>query len=61
MIVTEDGIKVISYVHTKDGGLAEVDSLSAEDKKRVATELKLRYMNALYRGKATFSVAGEGA
>ena len=62
MIVTPSGIRVISYVHTKDGGLREFDSLTEQEKRKAATELKLRYMNALFRGRATFSVAeGEQA
>ena len=49
-------IKVISYVHTADG-LVNFEDLTPEQKRRAATALKIEYMNALYRGKATFTEA----
>lgn len=51
-------IKVISYVHTADG-LVNFEDLTPEQKRRAATALKIEYMNALYRGKATFTAAKE--
>lgn len=53
-LVTKYGIRVVSYVHT-DQGLVEFDDLTPEQKQKAATELKLRYMNDLYRGKAVFT------
>lgn len=53
MLVTKSGIKVISYVHT-ERGLVDVDELTPEERTRAATEIKLRWMNELYRGKAVF-------
>lgn len=59
MITTKQGIHVVSYVH-KGEGLADCDNdLTPEEKKRVATELKVKYCNELYRGKAVFEVAEE--
>ena len=53
MLVTKDGIKVISFVHT-ERGLVDVDELTPEEKSRAATEIKLKWLNELYRGKAVF-------
>lgn len=54
MLVTKSGIRVISYVHT-GRGLVDVDDLAPEEKARAATEIKLNYLNELYRGKAVFT------
>ena len=58
ILVTKDGIKVISYVHTKQG-LVDMDDLAPDEKARAATAIRLEYMNELYRGKAVFEVAGD--
>lgn len=58
MLVTKDGIRVISFVHT-ERGLVEMDDLAPEERARAATEIKLRYLNELYRGKAVFTAEGE--
>lgn len=55
-MTTKHGITVVSYVHT-DQGLVIFEDLTQEQKKKAATELKLRYMNALYAGQATFTAA----
>lgn len=53
MIVTKSGIKVCTYVHSAEGE-KELCTLDEKTRERVATELKIMYMNALYRGKAEF-------
>ena len=58
MLVTKDGIKVISYVHT-ERGLVDMDDLAPEEKARAATQIALTYLNELYRGKAVFTAEGE--
>jgi len=58
VLVTKDGIRVISFVHT-ERGLVEMDDLAPEERARAATEIKLRYLNELYRGKAVFTAEGE--
>ncbi|MBQ4565514.1 MAG: hypothetical protein IJA48_04125 [Oscillospiraceae bacterium] len=50
-------IRTISYVQSANGPVA-FDSLSAEDRQQVATQLKITYLNELFRGKAVFSVKG---
>lgn len=42
-------IKTVSYV-TKNGQLVRFDDLTDEEKRRAATELKLRYMRAMFPG-----------
>lgn len=49
-------IKTIAYVHTK-AGLVCTDDLNEEQRKRLATELKLTYLNNMFSGEATFTVA----
>lgn len=51
-------IQVRSFV-TINGEYVEVDTLSPEMRREVATQLKLKWMNAMFRGKAVFSVAEE--
>lgn len=46
-------IKVISYVRV-NGELVETSQLNPEQKKKLATWLKVTYLNALYAGKAKF-------
>ena len=50
---------MVSYVHT-ERGLVDVDELTPEEKQRAATEIKLKWMNELYRGKAWFFPACGG-
>lgn len=42
-------IKTVSYV-TKNGQLVRFDDLTDEEKRKAATELKLRYMRAFFPG-----------
>lgn len=51
-------IKVRSFVSV-NGEYVDVDTLSPEMRREVATQLKLKWMNAMFRGKAVFSVAEE--
>ena len=51
-------ITVRTWVH-KDGELTEVCELSPDEQKEVATQLKLKWLNALYAGKAKFEKAPE--
>lgn len=46
-------ITVRSWVH-KGGELVNVDTLSPAEREKVATQLKLAWLNALYKGVATF-------
>lgn len=52
-------IKTVSYVRVK-GELVRFDDLPPELKQRAATELKIRYLNELFRGRVEFVPAGEG-
>lgn len=54
----QEPIKVRAFV-TVNGEYVDVDTLSPEMRKEVATQLKLKWMNAMFRGKAVFSVAEE--
>jgi hypothetical protein len=54
----EQKITVRAWVHVGDQ-LVNVDTLSPEMKQRLATELNLSLMNALYAGRAVFTVAKE--
>ena len=51
-------ITVRAWVH-KGGELVDVDTLSPEDRKRLANELNLEWFNTLYAGKAVFKLAEE--
>ncbi len=53
-MITKHGIRVESFVHKPDGSLVNFDELSGEERVRAATELKKRYLNALYAGTAVF-------
>ena len=46
-------IQVISYVR-RSGEAVRFADLTPEERQRAATELKLAYLNELYRGKAVF-------
>ena len=54
----QEPIKVRAFV-TINGEAVDVDTLSPEMKKEVATQLKLKWMNAMFRGQAVFTVAEE--
>lgn len=58
MLVTKSGIRVQSFVYRGNERVA-MESLTEEEKIKVATELKLRYMNTLFAGKARFYAEGE--
>lgn len=49
------GVTVEAFVPTKDGGMLDVDTdLTDKQRQYLATELSIRILNALYRGKASF-------
>lgn len=52
--VTKYGIHVVSYVHTENGDV-KFDDLPREQRERVATQLKITYLNAMFAGKAVFA------
>lgn len=56
----QEPINTVTYVHT-DAGLVSTDELSAEQRKKLATELKLEYLNNLFSGEAAFTAAEEDA
>ena len=41
-------ITVEAFVQTRDGGLADVDTLNEERKRKLATELSVRMLNEIY-------------
>lgn len=43
-------ITVEAFVRTRDGGLADVDTLNKEQKRKLATELSVRMLNEFYAG-----------
>ena len=49
-------IKVISYVRKGDE-LVRFDDLSKEEREKIATDLKIRWLNALFAGQAVFAAA----
>ncbi len=51
-------IRTASYVHVGDK-LVCTDDLTQDQKCKLATELKVEWMNALFRGQAEFYAAGE--
>lgn len=53
-------IIVKAYVKTADGGEVDVDTLTPEQKRAFATQMKITYLNALFRGQAVFRRAEEG-
>lgn len=58
MALRYEDIKVVAYVRV-DGVPVAVDDLPEERRIRLATELKLRYLNGLFRGRAEFYAAAE--
>ncbi len=48
-------ITVRSYVRRQNGDLVEFADLPPEVKERAALELKARYLNGLFAGRATFA------
>lgn len=54
-------IIVKAYVKTANGGEVDVDTLTPEQKREFATQMKITYLNALFRGQAVFRRAEEGA
>lgn len=53
-------IRVRAFV-TVNGKEVDVDTLSPEMRKELGTQLMLKYMNTMFRGRAVFSVyKGEG-
>lgn len=54
-------IIVKAYVKTADGVEVDVDTLTPEQKRAFATQMKITYLNALFRGQAVFRRAEEGA
>ena len=52
-------IIVKAFVKTADGGEVDVDTLTPEQKREFATQMKITYLNALFRGQAVFYRAGE--
>ena len=52
-------IKVVSYVHKGDE-LVRFEDLSQEDREKAATELKVRWLNAMFDGRAVFYVRHGG-
>ena len=51
----QEPIQVRAFVTVGDREV-DVDTLSPEMRRRLATELKLKYMNTLFRGQAVFTV-----
>jgi hypothetical protein len=52
-------IKTRSFVHVGDK-LVNTQDLTPEQKKKLATWIKVTYLNALFAGKAKFWAVGEG-
>ena len=52
-------IIVKAFVKTADSGEVDVDTLTPEQKREFATQMKITYLNALFRGQAVFYRAGE--
>lgn len=52
-------IIVKAFVKTADGGEVDVDTLTPEQKREFATQMKITYLNALFQGQAVFYRAGE--
>ena len=50
-------ITVISYVRRQNGEKVRVDELNAEERCKVATQINLIWLNALYKGVAVFREA----
>lgn len=56
-MMTKHGIRVESFVYKADGSLVNFDDLDPEERRKAATELKKRYLNALFAGQAVFTEA----
>jgi len=54
----QEPIKVKAFV-TIDGKEVDIDTLSPEVRNRIGAELKVAWMNAMFRGKAVFSIREE--
>lgn len=54
----QEPIKVRAFVSV-NGEYVDVDTLSPEMKQKLATQLMLKWMNAMFRGQAVFTVAEE--
>ena len=61
MAKKREPIIVKAYVKTADGGEVVVDTLTPEQTREFATQMKITYLNALFRGQAVFRRAEEGA
>ena len=61
MAKKREPIIVKAIVKTEDGGEVDVATLTPEQKREFATQMKITYLNALFRGQAVFYRAGEGA
>ena len=57
MTKKEIKIRTVSYVHVGDR-LVSTDELTKEQKAKLGTELKVGYLNGLFRGQAEFYPAG---
>lgn len=55
----QEPIRVRAFVTVGDREV-DVDTLSPEMRRELATALKLKYMNALFRGQAVFTAAEGG-
>ena len=55
----KEKIRTVSYVHVGDK-LVNTKDLTEEQRVKVATWLKVTYLNALFRGKAEFYVTSDG-
>lgn len=55
----QEPIRVRAFVTVGDRQV-DVDTLSPEMRQELATQLKLKYMNALFYGQAVFTVCGAG-
>lgn len=56
----QEPIKVRAFVSV-NGEYVDVDTLSPEMKQKLATQLMLKWMNAMFRGRAVFTVAEDPA
>ena len=53
LMAKEQKIKTVSYVHVGDK-LVNTKDLNEEQRRTLATWLKITYLNALFEGEATF-------
>ena len=59
MAARREKIKVVSYVHVGETTV-NTEELTQDQRRRLATELTLRWLNELYRGTAEFYTRAEG-